>query len=77
MRSKVNHKGGMGILERLNRTWKHSWLFRHEYTTSSEVKALADRFQARYNRERRHSTLAYQTPWSVLAQPAKVELTPT
>ena len=68
---KVNHKGGMagrpgrsrfaqdGIRERLNRIWEHLWLFQDEYTTSLEVQALADRFKAWYNRERRHSTLAY------------------
>ena len=77
VRSKVDHKGGMGILERLNRTWKHSWLFRHEYRTSLDVQALAERFRAWYNRERRHSTLGYATPWSVLAKAAKIHLLPT
>lgn len=77
VRSKVNQKGGMGILERLNRTWKYQWLFRHEYSTLLDVQTLADRFKAWYNRERRHSTLAYATPWSVLAKAAKVNLIPT
>lgn len=77
VRSKVNQKGGMGILERLNRTFKHQWLFRHEYATLLDVHTLAERFKAWYNRERRHSTLAYATPWSVLAQTDKVQLVPS
>jgi putative transposase len=76
VRSKVNQKGGMGILERLNRTWKYQWLFRHEYSTLQGVQALADSFKAWYNRKRRHSALAYTTPWSVLTNDAKVNLVP-
>lgn len=77
IRSKVNQKGGMAILERLNRTFKHAWLFRHEYATPLDVQVLADRFKTWYNLERRHSTLGYATPWLVLAQPATVSLVPT
>lgn len=33
VRSKVNQRGGMGILERPNRTFKHQWLFRYEFST--------------------------------------------
>lgn len=77
IRSKVNQKGGMGILERLNRTWKYQWLFRHEYQTLLDVQDLADRFKTWYNYERRHSSLAYAAPWSVLAKAAKVHLVPT
>ncbi len=77
VRSKVNQKGGMGILERLNRTFKHQWLFRHEYTTLLDVQTLAEHFKAWYNRERRHSALAYATPWSVLAKTDKVRLVPS
>jgi putative transposase len=40
IRSKVNQKGGMGIIERLNRTLKYEWLFRHEYGTLFELQAL-------------------------------------
>lgn len=76
VRSKINQKGGMGILERLNRTFKHAWLFRHEYDTLLEVQALAGRFKIWYNRERRHSTLGYLTPWSVLTQRVKIDLVP-
>lgn len=77
VRSKVNQLGGMGILERLNRTFKHQWLFRHEFSTPPDVQNLADRFQTWYNRERRHSTLDYTTPWSVLTQSSRISLTPT
>lgn len=70
IRSKVNQKGGMGILERLNRTFKYEWLFRHECGTLVELQALADRFERWYNHQRRHS-LAYQTPWSCLSEGAQ------
>lgn len=68
IRSKVNQKGGMGILERLNRSLKYEWLFRHEYCTLFELQALAEGFKAWYNHERRHSSLAYQTPWRHLTK---------
>lgn len=68
IRSKVNQKGGMGIIERLNRTLKYEWLFRHEYRTLFELQALADSFKDWYNHERRHSSLAYQTPFSCLLE---------
>lgn len=77
VRSKVNQKGGMGILERLNRTFKHQWLFRHEYATLLNVQTLTEGFKAWYNCERRHSALAYATPWSVLAETDKVQLVPS
>lgn len=77
VRSKVNQKGGMSILERLNRTWKYQWLFRHEYSTLQDVQTLADRFKAWYNHQRRHSSLAYATHWSVLAQSPTIHLVPT
>ena len=67
----------MGILERLNRTFKHAWLFRHEYATLLDVQTLTNSFERWYNRERRHSTLAYATPWSVLAKTDRVQLIPT
>lgn len=77
VRSKVNQKWGMGTLERLNRKWKYQWLFRHEFSTSLEVQNLADRFKTWYNQKRRHSTLDYATPWSVLVQSVTLDLTPT
>ena len=71
IRCRVNQKGGMGILERLNRTFKYNWLFRHDYHTLTDLRALADAFRNWYNFERRHSALDYQTPWSHLPQPGK------
>jgi putative transposase len=59
----VNQAGGMGLVERLNRTFKYDFVFRHEVTTSFELKALAPRFRDWYNQERLHSSLGYQTPW--------------
>jgi putative transposase len=63
VRCRVNQVGGMGVVERLNRTFKYDFVFRHEVTTSLELKALAPRFQDWYNQERLHSSLGYQTPW--------------
>jgi putative transposase len=77
VRSKVNQKGGMGILERLNRTFEHAWLFRHEYATLLDVQVLASSFMHWYNCERRHSTLVYATTWSVLSKTDKVRLVPS
>lgn len=88
IRSKVNQQGGMadrpercrfvqdGILERLNRTFKHQWLFRHEFSTLLEVQNLVNHFKTWYNQQRRHSTLNYATPWSALVQSAILSLTP-
>jgi putative transposase len=63
VRCRINQAGGMGILERLNRTFKYEFVFRHEVTTSTELQALAPRFQDWYNQERLHSSLGYQVPW--------------
>jgi putative transposase len=63
VRCRVNQEGGMGILERLNRTFKYEFVFRHEVTTSIDLQALVPRFQDWYNRERLHSSLGYQVPW--------------
>jgi putative transposase len=53
----------MGILERLNRTFKYECVFRHEVTTAAELQELVPRLRVWYNRERLHSSLGYQTPW--------------
>ena len=63
VRCRVNQAGGMGILERLNRTFTYACVFRHEVTTSAELKALIPQFQEWYNCERLHSRLEYQVPW--------------
>jgi putative transposase len=52
----------MGIVERLHRTFKYEFVFRHEVTTAVELKELAPQFQAWYNEERLHSSLGYQAP---------------
>jgi hypothetical protein len=66
IRCKVNQKGGMGILERLNRTFKYCFLFREDCSTFDELRDLCGRFEQWYNRERKHSSLAFRTPWQVL-----------
>ena len=63
VRCRVNQAGGMGIVERLNRTFKYEFVFRHEVTTSAELKALVPQFRKWYNQERLHSSLGYQVPW--------------
>jgi putative transposase len=63
VRSRVNQVGGMGLVERLNRTFKYDFVFRHEVTTSLDLKVLVPRFRDWYNQERLHSSLGYQTPW--------------
>mgnify|MGYP000846935025 CR=1 FL=1 len=67
VRCRVAQVGGMGILERLNRTFKHEFIFRHEVNTLANLRALLPAFQRWYNEQRLHSYLAYYTPASVLA----------
>ena len=57
----------MGILERLNRTFKHEFVFRHEVKTLADLKALLPAFLHWYNQQRFHSRLEYRTPAAVLA----------
>lgn len=70
IRCRVSQVGGMGILERLNRTFKHEFVFRHEVTTQAELTALVPAFMRWYNERRLHSSLGYRTPASVLADEA-------
>ena len=63
VRCRVNQPGGLGVVERLNRTFKYEFVFRHEVTTSAELKALVPQFRKWYNQERLHSSLGYQVPW--------------
>ncbi|NMQ19681.1 transposase, partial [Candidatus Competibacter phosphatis] len=58
---------GMGILERLNRTFKHEFVFRHEVSTLADLKTLLPGFQYWYNERRLHSHLEYRPPATVLA----------
>lgn len=66
VRCKVSQKGGMGVLERLNRTYKYSFAFRHDWRSLAEVQAALPDFHRWYNRQRRHSALSYRTPWATL-----------
>ncbi len=68
VRCRVAQVGGMGILERLNRTFKHEFVFRHEVNTLADLQALLPAFQRGYNEQRLHSHLAYRTPAAVLAE---------
>ena len=67
VRCRIAQVGGMGILERLNRTFKHEFVFRHEVNTLADLKALLPAFQHWYNEQRLHSRLEYRTPAAVLA----------
>lgn len=70
IRCRVAQVGGMGILERLNRTFKHEFVFRHEVNTRAELSALLPQFMQWYNEQRLHSQLGYRTPASALAEEA-------
>lgn len=74
VRCRVAEVGGMGILERLNRTFKHEFMFRHEVNTLADVEALLPSFLSWYNERRLHSSLGYRTPAEALAEEAAVVL---
>lgn len=74
VRCKVSQKGGMGVLERLNRTYKYAFAFRHDWKSLAEVQSALPDFHRWYNRERRHSALNYCTPWATLAGAANPRL---
>lgn len=67
VRCRVAQPGGMGILERLNRTFKHEFVFRHEVNTLADLRILLPAFQDWYNKQRLHSRLEYRPPAAVLA----------
>lgn len=71
-RCRVNEKGGMGILERLNRTLKWDFIFWHLPETFDELGQLDNPFQNWYNQERIHSSINYLTPWQRLLQDARL-----
>ncbi|RJF74545.1 transposase [Deinococcus cavernae] len=75
VRAKVSQRGGMGILERVNRTLKYEWVFRHEVRSMAELRAQCVEFQDWYNRRRRHSALGYAYPWDKLMASAKTLFT--
>lgn len=70
VRARVNQKGGMGILERLNRTFKYDYLFRLEINSFQDLKDSLQGFRSWYNTTRLHSSLNYKTPWSIFLQDA-------
>lgn len=66
VRCKVSQKGGMGVLEKLNRTYKYAFAFRQDWRALAEVQTALPDLRHWYNRERRHSALGYGTPWATL-----------
>jgi putative transposase len=56
----------MGILERLNRTFKYQFIFRHELSDFAHLQSLCQQFKSWYNEQRKHSALRYATPWEAL-----------
>ncbi|UCH27999.1 MAG: transposase [Trueperaceae bacterium] len=59
---------GIGILERLNRTFKYDFCLREEHATNSQLRDITQWFEVWYNRERLHSAIGYRTLWSLLAE---------
>ena len=70
VRCRINHIGGMGILERLNKTFKHDFVFWYEVDNLADLKEIVPKFRRWYNRERIHSSIGYKTPWQVLEKQA-------
>ena len=56
----------MGILERLNCTFKHEFCFRYNPETFSQLHEVAQAFKRWYNTVRKHTSIGFKTPWSVL-----------
>ncbi len=56
----------MAILERLNRTFKYGFVFRHEVDVIADLEQLVPQFQKWYKQERLHSSLGYKVPWQQL-----------
>ena len=71
VRARVSQKGGMGILERTNRTLKYEFVFREDFTTMQELRDGTVRFRDWYNQVRLHSALGYACPWAKLLEAAK------
>jgi putative transposase len=69
-RCRVNQVGGMGILERLNRTFKYDFVFRYGVEVLDDLKRLGPQFQQWYNQERLPSALGYKVPWQQLVADA-------
>ena len=71
VRAKVSQRGGMCILERVNRTLKYEFIFREEPQTKAELSALCAEFRTWYNTVRPHSALGYGYPWAKLLEVAE------
>lgn len=71
-RCRVSEKGGMGILERLNRTLKWDFVYWHQPDSLEELRTLDQDFEYWYNQERMHSSINYQTPWQKLLLDARL-----
>lgn len=71
VRAKVSQKGGMGILERVNRTLKYEFIFRREPKSKAELSALCAEFRTWYNTVRPHYALGYDCPWAKLLEVAE------
>lgn len=70
IRSKVSQVGGMGILERMHRTFKYDYAFKHEITNLQDLQTVCDGFKSWYNQQRLHAALDYQTPYTMLTKEA-------
>ena len=68
IRCRVHQVGGMGILERLNRTFKYESVFRDDIETAIQLRAHLPEFERWYNEERLHSRVGYQPPIQALLQ---------
>lgn len=71
VRAKVSQRGGMGILERVNRTLKYEWIFREDVRRVAELRVQCAEFRQWYNARRLHSALGYAYPWDKLVASAK------
>lgn len=71
VRARVSQKGGMGILERTNRTLKYEFVFREDFASMQELRDGVDSFRDWYNHVRLHSALGYVCPWAKLLVTAK------
>ena len=71
IRANVSQRGGMGVLERTNRTLNYEFVFREEFHSIRELRDGADRFLDWYNHIRLHSALDYACPWAKLLETAK------
>ena len=61
IRCRVNQVGGMGIRERLHRTFNHKSVFRDKMETPAQLRSPLPEFQKWYNDKRWHSSLGDQT----------------